>query len=322
MIKDFNKKSDKDKIAFLMSQFEHMRTSRSYYENIWNDVDRLVLGVDFSYDSKPLEKKRFIDVYDGSIMKGVRTAASAYAGLIWKKFGNSIKVRPDEIEETQEVKTWFDKVNRDFAAELDDASKNFDGVLGRCITDGILKSTMAPGVHLDENGEIDATIGNGNDALFLAEVVGEEGFVYGFDVQQIAIYNSKKRLESNGIHNFELILDGHENMDTYINEEISGIMFNLGYLPKADHSITTLYKNSSSAIKKGINVLKKKGIMTIAIYWGHEEGRVEKEGLLNDLQSFNQKHVDVIKMDFINQLNQPPILIVIEKKIDGKIFDI
>lgn len=154
MIKDFNKKSDKDKIAFLMSQFEHMRTSRSYYENIWNDVDRLVLGVDFSYDSKPLEKKRFIDVYDGSIMKGVRTAASAYAGLIWKKFGNSIKVRPDEIEETQEVKTWFDKVNRDFAAELDDASKNFDGVLGRCITDGILKSTMAPGVHLDENGEI------------------------------------------------------------------------------------------------------------------------------------------------------------------------
>lgn len=169
---------------------------------------------------------------------------------------------------------------------------------------------------------IDATLGNGNDALFLAQLVGNEGFVYGFDVQQIAIDNSNARLESNGIENYELILDGHENMDSYIKDDISGIMFNLGYLPKADHNITTLYENSSKAIKKGINLLKKNGIMTVAIYSGHDAGKIEKEGLLNDLQSFDQKYVNVLKMEFINQRNEPPILIAIEKKIDGQVFDI
>lgn len=169
---------------------------------------------------------------------------------------------------------------------------------------------------------VDATLGNGNDALFLANLAGTEGKIYGFDVQEVAIKNSTDRLESNGYMNHRLILDGHQNMDKYIDESVSAIMFNLGYLPKADHRITTLYDNSIMAIKKGINLLKKNGIMTIAIYSGHEEGKHEKDGLLKDLQAFDQRCVNVLMMDFINQRNEPPILIAIEKKIDGTVFEI
>ena len=40
------------------------------------------------------------------------------------------------------------------------------------------------------NGDIviDATMGNGYDTKYLAEKVGENGFVYSFDIQEEAIY--------------------------------------------------------------------------------------------------------------------------------------
>ena len=42
---------------------------------------------------------------------------------------------------------------------------------------------------------IDATVGNGNDTLFLAQLVGESGKVFGFDIQEEAIERTKARLQ-------------------------------------------------------------------------------------------------------------------------------
>ena len=64
----------------------------------------------------------------------------------------------------------------------------------------------------DESIVIDATCGNGNDTYYLASKV-ERGFVYGFDIQQEAIDNT--RLKIDGFENVKLILDGHENIKTY-----------------------------------------------------------------------------------------------------------
>ena len=41
---------------------------------------------------------------------------------------------------------------------------------------------------------IDATVGNGHDTLFLAELVGPDGHVTGFDLQQEAIESATARL--------------------------------------------------------------------------------------------------------------------------------
>ena len=41
---------------------------------------------------------------------------------------------------------------------------------------------------------IDATAGNGNDTLFLCELVGECGRVLAFDIQKEAVENTKKRI--------------------------------------------------------------------------------------------------------------------------------
>ena len=106
---------------------------------------------------------------------------------------------------------------------------------------------------------IDATVGNGNDTVLLASLVGSSGKVYGFDVQEAAIQTTKEKLILTGLFpQTELILDGHENLDLYVNKDskISAITFNLGYLPKSDKSIITTPKTTLSAINIGLTRLR------------------------------------------------------------------
>ena len=92
---------------------------------------------------------------------------------------------------------------------------------------------------------VDATAGNGHDTLFLAQQVGTDGKVYSFDVQQEAIGMTRSRLEEAQLSDRVIMCEtGHENLEEVIRAlhlgNVSVIMFNLGYLPGGDHSITTL----------------------------------------------------------------------------------
>lgn len=42
---------------------------------------------------------------------------------------------------------------------------------------------------------IDATMGNGNDTLLLSRLCGEKGHVLAFDIQEIALANTRERLK-------------------------------------------------------------------------------------------------------------------------------
>lgn len=162
---------------------------------------------------------------------------------------------------------------------------------------------------------VDATMGNGNDTVFLARLVGKSGKVYSFDVQSTAIENTKKRIVDNKINTkIELIHDGHENIDKYIKEKIKLVMFNLGYLPSAEHSITTKAETTIVAVKKSLDMLEKNGVVLLVIYHGHENGKLEKVAIEEFASNLNQKKYNVMKLGFINQVNNPPILIAIEKR--------
>lgn len=167
-----------------------------------------------------------------------------------------------------------------------------------------------------EKGDIavDATMGNGNDTLFLCKLVGKEGKVYSFDIQGKALENTKNKLYQNNVHWAKLILDGHENMDKYIKEEPKIILFNLGYLPGQSKMITTKKDTTLEAVKKSLNIIKKEGVVILVIYPGHEEGMLEKEILIDYCKDICQKKFNVIELEFINQINNPPMMICIEKK--------
>jgi Predicted S-adenosylmethionine-dependent methyltransferase involved in cell envelope biogenesis len=170
---------------------------------------------------------------------------------------------------------------------------------------------------------VDATCGNGGDSLFLCNLIGSSGKLYCFDIQSQAIENTRKKLWKNGVPPvYTLINDGHENIDKYIGYGIHGAVFNLGYLPKGDHNIITRPENTISAIKKIMDRLFGGGVIVIVVYWGHEGGAFEKETLLNYIKDIDSKTYTVIKAEFTNQENCPPMVIVIEKSADSSCEDI
>ncbi|MGL5973204.1 MAG: tRNA (mnm(5)s(2)U34)-methyltransferase [Oscillospiraceae bacterium] len=156
---------------------------------------------------------------------------------------------------------------------------------------------------------IDFTLGNGNDAAFLSQLC-IDGFVYGFDTQKIAIENSRNLMLQKNINNVKLILDSHSNLDKYIDKEIGGGIFNLGYLPNGDKSITTNFETTKIAILKSLDILKKSGIIVIVCYTGHYGGLDEALSLENFCINLNSKHFNVISYKLINKKLCPFILAI------------
>lgn len=162
---------------------------------------------------------------------------------------------------------------------------------------------------------IDATVGNGHDSKFLCSFLGENGKFYGFDIQKSAIDRTEERLdEKNYKCTINLFLDSHTEFKKHIQEEVDMIIYNLGYLPKGDKSITTLHDTSLLSVKEGMDILKKEGMIILTIYPGHDEGMKEFEIISSFLKGVNQKKFEVMKIEFFNQKNNPPLLFMIEKK--------
>ncbi len=161
---------------------------------------------------------------------------------------------------------------------------------------------------------IDATAGNGNDTLLLAKLVGDKGKVYAFDIQKAAIINTKEKLRSHGLEcRVRLINDGHQYMDRYISENISLVMFNLGYLPGGNHQIATKADSTIKALKISLNLLQLGGIIMMVIYQGGHSGFTEKDAIMEYLGKLNYNRYTVLAMDFLNWINYPPIAVCIEK---------
>lgn len=129
---------------------------------------------------------------------------------------------------------------------------------------------------------IDATVGNGNDTLYLANIV-KDGYVYGFDIQSSAIYKTCKLLIDNSISNYTLFNISHEYIYDkleYLKNKVSAIVYNLGYLPNGDKSITTKVDSTIKSIKEGIKLLNNKGFILVVVY-PHEEGVKEALAILD-----------------------------------------
>ena len=163
---------------------------------------------------------------------------------------------------------------------------------------------------------VDATAGNGNDTLFLAELVGEEGKVVAFDIQQQALETTKDYL-GDFADRAILVHDSHANVKPYVEGEISGAMFNLGYLPYSENpDIVTTPSSTIAAIDALLSMLKKSGIITLTVYDGHEGGVEERDALLEYVSKLHQGDVHAIRYELLNQRRNPPFLLALEKMKD------
>ncbi|QRR97631.1 class I SAM-dependent methyltransferase [Streptococcus anginosus] len=164
-------------------------------------------------------------------------------------------------------------------------------------------------VVTDEDIVVDATMGNGHDTLFLARLAKK---VYAFDIQEQAVEQTTKRLAEAKLDNVELLLTGHENVDQYV-ASIKAAIFNLGYLPSADKTVITQPHTTIQALEKLCQRLVAGGRIAIMIYYGHAGGDVERDAVLDFVSQLPQQEFTVALYKTINQINQPPFLVMIEK---------
>ncbi len=163
---------------------------------------------------------------------------------------------------------------------------------------------------------MDGTAGNGYDTAFLAQCVGESGRVVAFDIQSAAIEATQNRLLQLGLADrVQLIQDGHQYAAQYISQPLSAAVFNFGYLPRGDKSITTQAKTSVAAVQAALDALQAQGIVCAVLYHGHAAGKPEMQALLDYASSLPHNRFRVLRYEFINKQNCPPILLAIEKLV-------
>ncbi|WP_323704529.1 class I SAM-dependent methyltransferase [Mammaliicoccus sp. Dog046] len=184
------------------------------------------------------------------------------------------------------------------------------------IVDGILPfARKLITSHINDSSiVVDATCGNGNDTYFLANQV-PNGHVYAFDIQKAAIESTK--LKTASFDHITYHQTGHEHAATIVKNNHDGIdasIFNLGYLPKGDKNITTHALTTIEAIQSLFEITNKNGIIVLVVYPGHPEGQIESNEVREFVQSIDQQTAHVLHYQFINQKNNPPYIIAIEKR--------
>ncbi len=161
----------------------------------------------------------------------------------------------------------------------------------------------------EDSVAIDMTVGNGHDTVFLAK---HAKTVYGFDIQEKALKNTRDRLELAACKNVKLFLLCHSRFEDVVKEPFTVMVFNLGYLPGEDQSITTKTETTLLAVKKALNSIQRGGLISLTLYPGHAEGKRESEELERYLTSINRQDFTVIKYQCLNRFAAPYNLYIIK----------
>jgi len=193
------------------------------------------------------------------------------------------------------------------------------------VVQGLLRPHLKAG-----DWAIDATLGNGHDAAFLCDALDEVDAldgdaalveqdlgprVIGFDVQQEAIDASRARLGDRVIY----VHAGHEDMSEHVPAEAVGavavVMFNLGYLPGADHARTTQEKSTLQALEASCGVLQSGGVIAVTCYRGHPGGLEEATAVEAWASALPRKEWAVLKLEHTNTKRPGPFSLLIQREL-------
>lgn len=176
--------------------------------------------------------------------------------------------------------------------------------------------------HILKAGDrvLDATCGNGQDTLFLAELVLKEdqGWVYGLDIQKEAIEKTKAHLKEHLkpklLSRITLKEACHSDLSDFEKRSLDLIVYNFGYLPGSDHQKTTKSSSSLQSLFSALELIKPLGYLSLVCYPGHEEGKKEADQILNWAKELPKEYT-CSKHLWINRSSQAPFLLMIQRKL-------
>ena len=161
---------------------------------------------------------------------------------------------------------------------------------------------------------LDATLGNGRDTRFLLDRFTR---VFAFDIQERAVAPWRDR----DLPGLTVVCDSHANLKATIDTPLDCAMFNLGYLPGGDKSITTEPGSTAAAINATLDLLAPGALMTIAVYVGHPNGPAEAAVVCAQLAELDPRSYGTICHKPHNRSEKAPFLMVVEKAREGPTYD-
>lgn len=162
----------------------------------------------------------------------------------------------------------------------------------------------------EDSVAVDATCGRGNDTLWLAKRCRK---VYAFDIQEEAVESTRVLLETAG-ETAEVICASHKKIKEYVSENPDVIVYNLGYLPGGDKSVTTEAEETLLALGHSLELLAINGLLSVTMYPGHPQGACEQELVLAWAKELDKSRFHCVFANMLNQSQGAPQILWITKK--------
>ncbi len=158
--------------------------------------------------------------------------------------------------------------------------------------------------YLKDGGiAVDATSGQGRDTVFLAT---HASHVYAFDIQEEAVDATRCVVDAAGLTSkVTCVCQSHAAMRDIVKEPVRVVVFNLGYLPGGDKTLTTRVESTLIALKQALIMLEVGGLLSVSVYPGHKEGKKEAHAIELFMASLPAKHYVVMKESMLNRHHAP-----------------
>ena len=168
--------------------------------------------------------------------------------------------------------------------------------------------------HLKQGDHVlDATVGNGHDAAFVAPLIFPTGRLIALDIQSSALQKSKELLGDH--YPIDWILQSHATYPNSLDDScLDLVIFNLGYLPGSDKECITQSQTTITSLKALSDKLKQGGMLSITTYSGHPGGQEEEHAVENFVSSLERHQFGVISFSWPNR-PQAPKLFIAKKRL-------
>lgn len=172
------------------------------------------------------------------------------------------------------------------------------------------------------NGDIaiDATCGNGYDTLALAQLIFDKteqknGQLIALDRQKAAIDATHARLKSvlpeDFMQHIYLLEQCHSSFPNHLApESVALIVYNLGYLPGGNKSLTTERSTTLQSLQAALPLIKPQGSISITCYPGHEEGLHEENAVKEFAAALDPRDWSSCHHSWLNRKKAPSLLII------------
>ncbi len=159
---------------------------------------------------------------------------------------------------------------------------------------------------------IDATCGNGHDTVALARLLlsDSNSLLLALDIQGAALDQTscllRRSVPESHLSRVLLHRVCHSDIDQIpLPHPPRLIVYNLGYLPGGDKSITTQTATTLLSLQKALSLLASDGALSVTCYPGHVEGAQEEAAISDWAKRLNVKEWQACHHRWINRPASP-----------------